>query len=106
MLDKETVTKPLFIPLNTEYFNQFKAGIKPSEMRPYGPRWNEKTCFVGRAVTLSKGYGKHERITGVVTRFRRTTPERLGAAHHDWIAVYGEDKNDVAEIFIEAEQSQ
>ena len=92
--------KPLFIPLNTKYFEAFKAGIKPSELRPYGPRWNEKTCRVGRKVTLSKGYGKHERISGEVTRFRRTTPDHLGAAQNDWIAVYGEDRTDVAEIFI------
>jgi len=58
--------KPLFIPLKTEYFNAFKSGEKFIEYRAYGPRWNEKTCPAGRRVVLSKGYGKHERITGVI----------------------------------------
>ncbi|CAM3780893.1 hypothetical protein [Litorimonas haliclonae] len=101
-----TERKPLFVPLKTKYYEQFEAGVKVSEMRPYGPRWNERTCFVGRPVTLSKGYGKQNRISGVITRFRRTTPEHLGAAQNDWIAVYGEDRNDVAEIFIRTELSQ
>ena len=93
--------KPIFIPLKTKYFELFKSGVKVSELRPYGKRWNEKTCRVGRAVTLSKGYGKHERLTTKVTRFRRTTPDQLGAYQNDWIAIYGEDSDDVAEIFLD-----
>ena len=31
-------------------------------MRVYGPRWNEKTCFIGRRATLSKGYEKGSRL--------------------------------------------
>jgi hypothetical protein len=62
--------KPLFIPLKTKFFEQFVAGVKDTEYRRYGPRWNERTCFVGRPVTLSKGYGKYERRRGVVTGFR------------------------------------
>jgi len=61
--------KPLFIPLNTEYFNAFKSGDKNEEIRLYGPRWNYETCKVGRDVVLSKGYGKHERLTGKVCFF-------------------------------------
>ncbi len=60
--------KPLFIPLKTEYFNAFKDGTKKHEFR-VGNRWNEKHCTVGRKVTLSKGYGKHERLNGVITSF-------------------------------------
>ncbi len=61
--------KPLFIPLKREYFNAFKDGIKQAEFRPYGPRWNERTCAIGRRVTLSLGYGKAHRISGTVVGF-------------------------------------
>jgi len=47
--------KPLFIPLKGEYFDQFQAGTKDTEYRVYGPRWNERTCAVGREVVLSRG---------------------------------------------------
>ena len=46
--------KPLFIPLNTEYFEAFADGSKGEELRLYGPRWNEETCKLGREVVLSK----------------------------------------------------
>ena len=65
----ENRKRPLFIPLYSKWFYQFKSGGKSAEYRTYGPRWNEKTCFVGRAVVLSKGYGKAERLTGVVNKF-------------------------------------
>lgn len=61
--------KPLFIPLKAEYFYQFKRGEKHVEMRKYGPRWNEKTCKVGREVTLSLGYGKAHRMSGRIVSF-------------------------------------
>lgn len=48
--------KPLFIPLKTEWFRMFEDGTKDTEYRAYGPRWNENTCRVGRAVTVSHGY--------------------------------------------------
>lgn len=62
--------KPLFIPLNTQYYEAFVAGTKQTEFSPHGPRWNAQTCRVGRSVTLSKGYGKGCRITGVVIDFQ------------------------------------
>lgn len=55
-------TKPLFIPLKGIYFDAFKTGRKAYEYRAYGPRWNERTCFTGRPVTLSRGYGKQQRL--------------------------------------------
>jgi len=61
--------KPLFIPLKKKYYQAFKKGTKTVEYRKYGKRWNEKTCFVGRDVTLSLGYGKKDRMTGKVTKF-------------------------------------
>ena len=49
------MTSALFIPLKTAYFEAFRAGTKTVEFRLYGPRWNERTCPVGRSVVLSKG---------------------------------------------------
>lgn len=63
--------KPLFIPLKSEYFEAFRTGEKESELRRYGPRWNEKTCEMGRAVILSKGYGKGARLNATVTDFEK-----------------------------------
>ncbi|WP_257306254.1 hypothetical protein [Geothrix campi] len=88
---------PLFIPLKREYFEAFKAGTKTEEFRPYGRRWNERTCPVGRAVTLSLGYGKSHRMTGVVTGFvASTTPSDTAA----WVACYGPGQRMVACIRI------
>jgi hypothetical protein len=61
---------PLFIPLKTSFYNAFDNGTKTIEYRRYGPRWNERTCPVGRPVILSKGYGKAHRLTGIITAFR------------------------------------
>lgn len=60
----------LFIPLKSEFYDAFKRGEKTVEYRVYGSRWNEKTCPIGRGVTISKGYGKQNRLQGVVTGFR------------------------------------
>ena len=58
--------RPLFIPLKTEFFLAFEAGTKTIEYRPYGPRWNERTCTVGRDVLLSHGYGTKRRLRAKV----------------------------------------
>ncbi len=74
--------KPLFIPLKREYFEAFKSGTKTEEYRPEGPRWNARTCAVGRPVVLSLGYGKANRLNGVVTGYRASKepqPPRHGA---------------------------
>ena len=63
--------KPLFIPLKSKYFDAFADGSKTDELRRYGPRWNEKTCPVGREVVLSKGYGKAHRLRGHILRFKK-----------------------------------
>jgi hypothetical protein len=60
---------PLFIPLKAEYYREFACGMKTTEYRLYGPRWNERTCVIGRPVTLSLGYGKRERLRGTVAGF-------------------------------------
>jgi hypothetical protein len=79
--------KPLFIPLTSRWFEEFYEGKKTTEYRPYGKRWNEQTCPVGRAVTLSKGYGKHHRLKAVITAFTQSTTATTSL---DWQAVYGE----------------
>ena len=79
------IEKPLFIPLKTEYFEAFQNGSKTTEYRQSGGRWNEKTCRVGRRVTLSKGYGKQHRLTGRVAGF-----EIKQMDSEAWIACYGE----------------
>lgn len=76
--------KPLFIPLKTEYFEAFKAGTKDTEYRWYGPRWNEQTCRRGRAVVLSKGYGKAHRLEGEIAGFTKQLMKSK-----DWMACYG-----------------
>jgi hypothetical protein len=63
------MTKPLFIPLKAEYFDAFVAGVKNTEYRPYGPRWNERVCAVGRRVILSRGYGIRRRSWGYIGVF-------------------------------------
>ena len=72
---------PLFVPLRSEYYEAFKAGKKTDELRIYGPRWNERTCAVGRAVVLSKGYGKKNRMTGRVWKFKRQHGSTFGSTY-------------------------
>lgn len=89
---------PLFIPLKAKFFDQFKAGTKDTEYRKRGPRWNAETCWVGRAVILSKGYGKAERLTGRVVGFHYDTiPSRIPG----WLDCYGPGAGDAACIKIE-----
>lgn len=91
------MTKPLFIPLKTAYFEAFAKGEKTVEYRPYGPRWNECTCPVGRKVTLSHGYGKARRLTGTVIAFERSAAPTRTAA---WMDCYGDKGGDAACIHI------
>jgi len=60
------------------------------ELRLYGPRWNERTCTVGRAVTLSKGYSKGNRLTGRIWKFKRQHGTTFGSTYKAAIATcYG-----------------
>jgi len=82
--------KPLFIPLKSEYYEAFKDGSKTTEFRLYGPRWNEMVCPIGREVILSKGYGKHNRMKGIISGLSKCHGSNFG--HHDQraiMAVYG-----------------
>ena len=88
---------PLFIPLRSEWYLKFRVGSKDTEYRPYGPRWNERTCWPGRPVTLSRGYGKQERLHGRIKGFALIdqAPD-LDA----WKSVYGDRACKVAAITI------
>lgn len=59
---------PLFVPLKTEWFDRFASGEKTVEWRLFGKRWNRETCIAGRAIILSKGYGKYARLHGTIER--------------------------------------
>ena len=61
--------KALFVPLYACWFDMFACGKKRVEFRVYGPRWNERTCRIGRLITLSRGYGKKNRLRGWITGF-------------------------------------
>lgn len=97
--------KPLFIPLRREYFEEFEKGQKDTEFRLYGPRWNERTCTPGRAVVLSRGYGKQWRLTGVITSFEKKAvlKSKGGAA---FSLIYGMGAGFVAEIGIKVNKEK
>lgn len=67
--------KPLFIPLNAEFYDAFEDGSKTTEYRLYGKRWNVVTCYPERKVILSRGYGKKNRLSGVVSDVRTRSLE-------------------------------
>lgn len=97
----EELEKNLFIPLKSEFYEQFEAGTKTDEFRKYGPRWNERTCHTGRLVTLSKGYGKQHRLLGMVTGFRKQHGTTFGEPHRLAIMkVFGTLDIDIAIIGI------
>jgi hypothetical protein len=93
--------KPLFIPLKREYFEAFANGTKQAEFRPYGPRWNEKTCRIGRDVVLSLGYGKRHRLRGKVVGF---VTDCSPMARPGWVECYGDRHTIAACIGIALEQ--
>ena len=80
-MEQAGVVKPLFIPLKAEYYDQFATGEKRDELRLYGPRWNERTCPVGRPVILSRGYGKQHRLRARIWRFKRQHGSTFGSTY-------------------------
>jgi hypothetical protein len=97
--------KALFIPLKTAYFEAFARGTKTSEFRVYGARWNERTCFPGRSVVLSKGYGNAARLRGVVVEFRRRRLSSFaGAELHAIWDCFGTAVGDIAEIVVKVDR--
>ena len=96
--------KPLFVPLRSEPYDQFAAGAKSAELRLYGPRWNEQTCWPGRTVILSRGYGRHHRMRTAVVAFRRMTLAELPATERRSVTRhYGEipESTDIAVIIMD-----
>lgn len=89
---------PLFIPLRKEFFEAFEKGEKTVEYRPFGARWNDRTCTVGRPVVLSNGYGKRRRLAGRITKFTTST---AASKTKSWEACYGPGECQVACIHIE-----
>lgn len=82
--------RPLFIPLRAEFYEAFLNGTKLDELRRYGPRWNERTCAVGRPVVLSRGYGKAHRLTGRVWKFKQQHGTTFGSTYRASIErIYG-----------------
>lgn len=61
-------SKPLFVPLAGVWFDQFASGVKTWEHRLARRQWNTRQVYVGRRVTLSRGYGKSRRLHGVITQ--------------------------------------
>jgi hypothetical protein len=89
---------PLFIPLKREYFEAFANGSKRHEYRIFGPRWNKQTCMTGRPVTLSCGYCKQRRLSGIIQGVQvMVNPSKLPG----WIDCYG--KTGKPAIIIEIE---
>ena len=94
-------TNPLFIPLKAELFDAFERGEKTTEYRQRGPRWNADTCSIGRPVILSRGYGKHRRLSGKIVGFHYDLlPGRIPG----WRECYGRDPGDAACIKIELDK--
>jgi len=98
--------KPVFIPLKKVYYLQFANGMKKTEYRQYGRRWNEKVCRIGRSVLLSCGYGNKNRMRGIITDFRKVPVwKSLGGA--DYLINYGVTEiGPVAEIDIKIMQEE
>jgi hypothetical protein len=71
-------TRPLFVPLRTEWFAAFRSGSKRVEWRAYGPRWNRQVAHRGRDITLSHGYSG-ARLHGTVVRTRRVSANHAPA---------------------------
>lgn len=104
-MDGMTIIKlqmnPLFIPLKSEFFEAFCDGSKDTEFRLYGPRWNERTCPLGRPVTISKGYGVKHRRTGLVIGFETSDEPTKTEA---WRKCYGANNSKAACIRIRLDE--
>ncbi|OPY70470.1 MAG: hypothetical protein A4E62_01557 [Syntrophorhabdus sp. PtaU1.Bin002] len=97
--------KPLFIPLKREHFEAFENGTKTTEFRQYGPRWNERTCVVGRPVVLSLGYGKQRRLEGLITAFSKKPLLKSRCGVLFWTLFGYNAHGPVAEIDIDLQQT-
>jgi hypothetical protein len=80
------MSTPLFVLLRTAFFNAFAAGHKRVEFHPYGPRWNERTCAVGRRVVLRHGHSGRRLHGHVSDLYVSTKPKRSA----EWRVCYGD----------------
>lgn len=98
--------KPLFIPLKSEYYEAFAAGKKTSELRRGSdPKWSSKHCRIGRPVTLSKGYGKQNRLSGKVVNYTYMPAHMLPPNDYKaFIDCFGPSEEFVSVIRIEVDQ--
>ncbi len=71
---------PLFVPLCGRWFDAFASGQKTVEYRRPQGTWTAKNCTVGRAVVLSRGYGKQKRITGKIVSYALVPAASIGDA--------------------------
>lgn len=93
--------KPLFIPLKAEYYDDFVGKRKLDEFRLYGPRWNFKTCYSGRQVILSRGYGKQNRLCGVIHEVVKIKLSSIGIRVQNSLrTIYGIKDGDDRDILI------
>lgn len=72
--------KALFIPLKRVWFEAFLRGVKDTEYRAYGPRWNEATCRVGRKARLSLGYSNLKYLDRTVAAFEKLPRDKAPEA--------------------------
>lgn len=83
--------KPAFLALKTPHYNDFKRGLKQNEYRLFGGRFTEKNFAPGREITLSRGYGKQDRLCGVITSFKVVDLVELPSHdQEDIISCYGQ----------------
>jgi hypothetical protein len=75
------IDKPLFIPLKAKHYEAFESGEKGDELQLYGPRWNDMTCYAGRDVVLSKGYGRKHRMRGKISSFKKQYCSTFGSTY-------------------------
>lgn len=93
--------KPLFIPLKAEYFDAFRDGSKDTEFRKFGARWNERTCMVVGLWFSPAGYGKSQRLNGIVSGFEVVPAKSFGGLQREAMrSLYGSLEFDIACIGI------
>lgn len=66
----------LFVPLNTEPFEDFKHNGKTFELRSYGRQYTEKYVYTGRKVEVRKGYSG-ESLWGTIGKVETGTLEEI-----------------------------
>jgi hypothetical protein len=65
-------TKPIFVPLLSKHWVDFRDRRKSIEWRAWGARWNDLKIIPGRTIILSKGYTR-ARLHGVVINVQRVS---------------------------------